>query len=79
VQQDKIEKMENLLFAGIYSQIFNGYFMAMELMQNSESIFGDDWFKQAEGVIAQQIPDILLVGSNNLEEVITMDSLREMI
>lgn len=80
VQQDKVEKMENMLFAGIQSQIFNGYFMAMELMQNSESIFEDDWFKQAEGVIAQQIPDMLRVGSNNnLEEVITMDSLREMI
>ena len=80
VQQDKVEKMENMLFAGIQSQIFNGYFMAMELMQNSESNFEDDWFKQAEGVIAQQIPDMLRVGSNNnLEEVITMDSLREMI
>ncbi|MEH6988401.1 hypothetical protein [Cytobacillus firmus] len=80
VQQDKVENMENMLFAGIQSQIFNGYFMAMELMQNSESIFEDDWFKQAEGVIAQQIPDMLRIGSNNnLEEVITMDSLREMI
>src|SRR5690606_36249942 len=80
VQHDKVEKMENMLFAGIQSQIFNGYFMAMELMQNSESNFEDDWFKQAEGVIAQQIPDMLRVGSNNnLEEVITMDSLRELI
>src|SRR5690606_5764474 len=71
VQHDKVEKMENMLFAGIQSQIFNGYFMAMELMQNSESNFEDDWFKQAEGVIAQQIPDMLRVGSNNnLEEVI---------
>lgn len=72
------ERIEEMLFASVKSQITNGYFIGLEIL-NGDSEFEDDFFRQAEGMIAQQFPDMLrTVTNNNIEEVVTSDSLKEL-
>ena len=79
LDESKQEKMEDMLFASVKSQIFNGYFMALELMNSEEATFEDDWFRQAEGMVAQQIPDMLRIATNNnIDEIITHEHLTEL-
>ncbi|MEK3992638.1 hypothetical protein [Robertmurraya sp. FSL R5-0851] len=78
VKEAHHEKMEEMLFASIKSQITNGYYMGLEIL-NGDSQFEDDFFRQAEGMISQQIPDMLrTVTNNSIEEIITNDALREL-
>ncbi|MGS2779884.1 hypothetical protein ACVBAX_21335 [Robertmurraya sp. GLU-23] len=78
VKEAQHEKMEEMLFASIKSQITNGYYMGLEII-NGDSQFEDDFFRQAEGMISQQIPDMLrTVTNNSIEEIITNDALREL-
>lgn len=71
-------RVEEMLFASVKSQITNGYFMGLEVL-NGDSNFDDDFFRQAEGMIAQQLPDMLrTVTNNSIEEVVSSDSLKEL-
>jgi hypothetical protein len=76
--QDKT-RLESELFASIKGQIFNGYFMVQELLANPEITIDNEWFKQTEGMITQQIPSILkdAIGEN-YEEVITNQKLKNL-
>lgn len=71
------ERVTESLFQSIKSQIFNGYFMIKELLQNVT--IDDEWFTQSKGMIAQQIPEMLLKATNNdIEGIITHTPLKTM-
>ncbi|MEI2356285.1 hypothetical protein [Mesobacillus zeae] len=79
IKDEDTEKLESELFSSIKSQIFNGYFIALEFLGDEETKIEDEWFKQSEGMIAQQLPDILRnITGNKLEEIITYDSLKNL-
>ncbi|KYD21396.1 hypothetical protein [Caldibacillus debilis] len=74
LKENFTNELDEELFAAIKSQIFNGYFMATELLNHEDTAFPDEWFAQSPGMIAQQIPDILRNASNNdLEGTIIYD------
>ncbi|WP_374717729.1 hypothetical protein [Neobacillus sp.] len=73
VKDADIKRLEEELFQSIKAQIFNGYFMALELL-NGNADFNDEWFMQSKGVIAQQIPEMLKNATNNDIEGIIMHS-----
>ena len=76
LEHDK-ERLERELFHAVKSQVFNGYFMAQEILANIE--LKDEWFEQTNGMIAQQIPEMLRNGTNdNIEEIITHDPLKNL-
>lgn len=73
------DRLERDLFQSIKSQIFNGYFMAQELLNSKETQFEDQWFQQSEGMIAQQLPEMLRIATNdNIDEIITLEPLKEL-
>lgn len=76
--EDQREKMEKMLEESIKQQIFNGYYMGLELLQ-SDYQFENEWFQQSEGMIAQQLPDLLRRATNNqIEEVVTDKTLQKL-
>lgn len=76
--EDQREKMEKMLEESIKQQIFNGYYMGLELLQ-SDYHFENEWFQQSEGMIAQQLPDLLRRATNNqIEEVVTDKTLQRL-
>lgn len=78
VKESDHKRVEEMLFSSVKSQITNGYFMGLEVL-NGESNFEDDFFLQAEGMIAQQLPDMIrTVTNNNIEEIVSGDSLKEL-
>lgn len=79
-EEDKQEKMKDMLFNAIKSQIFNGYYMAQELLTSDDADFQDDWFKQSINMISKQLPDLIRkVTDNNFEEVVTHDQLTQLV
>lgn len=77
VNEGDKQRIEGSLFQSIKSQIFNGYFMINELLQNVT--IEDEWLTQSKGMIAQQIPEMLLRATNNdLDGIITLNPLNAM-
>ncbi|MFT9495754.1 MULTISPECIES: hypothetical protein [Bacillota] len=71
------ERLEKDLFQSVKAQIFNGYYMAQELLQSEEANFNDEWFKQSKGMIAQQLPDMLRMATNyDIDGIITHEPLK---
>lgn len=78
IKESDKDRVENELFTSIKSQIFNGYFMACEILSNNE--FPEHFFSQSKGVIAQQVPDLLREATNfNIEGVVTDSHLQNFI
>ncbi|RHW35977.1 hypothetical protein D1B31_17975 [Neobacillus notoginsengisoli] len=79
VKEQDIERLERELLSSIKSQIYNGYFMAMEFLSHEDTQIEDSWFQQSHGMIAQQIPDLLrTITGNKLEDVITYEPMRKL-
>ncbi|QCJ45479.1 hypothetical protein FAY30_26430 (plasmid) [Bacillus sp. S3] len=79
VKAQDAARLENELLESIKSQIFNGYFMAVEFLNLEETQISDEWFQQSAGMIAQQLPDMLReITGNQIEEVITYDHLKKL-
>lgn len=79
VKDSDKERLENSLLQSIKSQIFNGYFMAQELLNSEEISFENDWFKQSKGAIAQQLPEMLRINTDDrIEDIITHKPLKNM-
>lgn len=79
INDHDVERLENELLTSIKSQIFNGYFMAVEFLNHVETQISDEWFQQSAGMIAQQLPDLLReITENQLEEVIAYDHLKKL-
>lgn len=79
VKEQNVERLENELFESIKSQIYNGYFMAVEFLNQEDTQIMGEWFQQSSGMIAQQLPDLLReITGNQLEEVITYDHLKKL-
>jgi hypothetical protein len=73
------EQLEADFFNCIKSQIFNGYFMVQELLSNEETKFVDEWFLQSVGMIAQQLPEMLRIATNDdIEGIITHEPLKKL-
>lgn len=75
------EIIEKDLFESIKSQIFNGYYIGQELLTMPDNQFTDEVFtNQTEGLIAQQIPNLLRTATNeNIEGIITTDPMKNLI
>lgn len=79
VKDQDLERLESELLESIKSQIFNGYFMAVEFLNQEDTEIGEEWFQQSAGMIAQQLPDLLrAITDNQLEEVITYEPLKKL-
>ncbi|KZE68022.1 hypothetical protein AWM68_17790 [Fictibacillus phosphorivorans] len=78
VKEHDQEKAEKDLFQCVKSQVFNGYFIALEILNVEDSPITDAWLQQSEGMIAQQLPDLLksATGESGLENVITHEPLK---
>lgn len=77
INDEDTDRMEKELLDSIKSQLFNGYFMFLEFLNNEETTVNDEWFIQSPDMIAQQLPDLLrTISGNNLDEVITNQTLK---
>lgn len=75
---DDHNEIESQLFEAVKAQIFNGYFMGLEIL--NEVQIEDEWFGNSEGVISSQIPDLLRQATdNNVESIITIEPMRSLI
>lgn len=53
--------------------------MAQELLNSEEISFENDWFKQSKGAIAQQLPEMLRINTDDrIEDIITHKPLKNM-
>lgn len=75
---DDHDEIENQLFESVKAQIFNGYFMGLEIL--NEIQIEDEWFGNSEGTIAAQIPDLLRQATDNkIEDIVTIEPMRNLI
>lgn len=79
VKDSELGTLENELYKCIKTQIFNGYFIIQEFLNNDETVFTNEWFTQTENMIAQQIPEFLrTVSGDNREEILLTDTVKNL-
>lgn len=73
------ERLKDELFQTITQQIFNGYFIVVEILNLAKEEIPDDNLKQPVGLFTQQIPDLLRsVTGENYESTITHEPFRKL-
>jgi len=79
VKEGDRARLEKELNDSINGQVFNGYFIIQEALNNEEAQIADKWFEQPKGSLAQQVPDALrdLTG-DNIDEIITNNPLKKL-
>lgn len=79
VKDEDKERLKNELFQTITQQIFNGYFIVVEILNLAKEEIPDDNLKQPIGILTQQIPDLLRsVTGENYESTITHEPFRKL-
>lgn len=79
VKDEDKERLKDELFQTITQQIFNGYFIVVEILNLAKEEIPDDNLKQPVGILTQQIPDLLRsVTGENYESTITHEPFRKL-
>lgn len=81
IPESDMEDIYDNFFSAVKSQFFNGYFMVQQLL-NDDELGGieNDWLKQHEGFIMEQIPSIIReLASDNFDEAVMTDDMRDFI
>lgn len=79
VKDEDKGRLKDELFQTITQQIFNGYFIVVEILNLAKEEIPDDNLKQPIGILTQQIPDLLRsVTGENYESTITHEPFRKL-
>lgn len=65
------EEFKDRFFNVAKSQFFSGYFMIREYLEYDSSFISNEWLEQKEGLITEQIPELIRqISSGDYEEII---------
>ncbi|MFC0273759.1 hypothetical protein ACFFIX_20440 [Metabacillus herbersteinensis] len=78
IQEVDTEGFDGELFQSAKSQFFNGYYIIRELISNSETKIEDEWFSQPEGLLTEQIPDLIKdLAQESFDDVVITDTMHQ--
>lgn len=79
VRDEDKERLRDELFQTITHQIFNGYFLVVEILNMAKDEISNDNLEQPVGVLTQQIPDLLRgITGEDFETTITHEPFRKL-